>query len=103
MTIAIMVAGALLVAPLTAMAGGADASASPARSYTLDTPISVLVADPRAKALLDAHFPGLTGHPMYDSFKGMSLSELQPMSSGKMTDAALAETGADLAALTPRR
>jgi hypothetical protein len=36
---------------------------------------------------------------MYDSFKGMSLNQVQPLSQGALTDAALAKVKADLAAI----
>lgn len=72
---------------------------APAAGMTLDTPIQDIAANPAGKAVLDADLPGLTTHPAYDQFKGMSLKEVQPMSQGAITDAALAKTGADLAAL----
>jgi hypothetical protein len=77
------------------------AAAAPAAGFTLDTPIEQIAADPAGKAVLDKDLPGLTTHQAYDQFKGMSLSQVQPMSQGAITDAALAKAGADLAALTP--
>jgi len=70
-----------------------------AAKYTLRTPIETMAADPAAKAVLNADIPGLLVHPMYDSFKSMGLLDLQGMSEGKLTDAMLAKTRTDLAAI----
>jgi hypothetical protein len=87
-------------APATTPAPAAPAAdATATAKFSLDTPIETIVADPAGKAVLDADFPGMTSHAMYDSFKGMSLTALQPMSQGQITDAQLAKAKADLAAL----
>ena len=49
--------------------------------------------------MLDGDLDNITAHPMYDHFKSMSLAQVQPMSEGALTDAALAKVKADLAAL----
>jgi hypothetical protein len=78
----------------------APAPAAPAAAkFNLDTPIEGLVADPRAKAVLDADLPGIATHPSYDMFKGMSLRAVQPMSNGKLTDEMLKKVETDLAAI----
>ncbi len=77
----------------------APAVAAPAAKISADLPIEALVADPRAKAVLEANMPGVTTHPMYDSFKSMTLGQLAPMSQGQITDAVLAKVTADLAAI----
>ena len=46
--------------------------------------------------------PGLTVHPKYEQFKTMSLHDVQPFSEGALTDAEMAKTKADLAALKPK-
>jgi hypothetical protein len=60
------------------------------------TPISDLAAKPETKAILDKDVPGLTAHPAFDQFKGMTLKDLQPMSQGQLTDAQIAAVQADL-------
>lgn len=94
----------ILAALLFAVAAPAQASPAPApgpspvaAKYNLDTPIETLMADPAAKAVMDADFPGMANHPMYDSFKGFSLRALAPLSNGKITDALLTKAAADLA------
>ncbi|MGK6354049.1 hypothetical protein ACMGDH_02340 [Sphingomonas sp. DT-207] len=78
----------------------ATATATPATAkFNLDTPIEALVADPRAKAVLDADLPGTTTHPAYESFKSMSLRAVQPFSDGKLTDEMLKKVEVDLAAI----
>jgi putative polyketide hydroxylase len=68
-----------------------------ARKLTLDTPIEQIVAEPEGKAVLDANIPLVTGHEQYATFKSMSLRQLQPLSRGLITDAALEQTEAQLA------
>lgn len=77
-------------------------AASAAGAMSLDTPIETIAANPAGKAVLDKDLPGLTTHPMYDSFKSMSLKEVQPMSQGAIGDDAMKKAGADLAALPPK-
>lgn len=82
-----------------APAQAAAAAAAVAAKFNLDTPIEALVADPKAKAVLDADLPGVTTHPSYDMFKAMSLRAVQPMSNGKLTDEQLKKVETDLAAI----
>ena len=63
----------------------------PAAKFNLDTPIELLVADPAAKAVLDAGLGiDVTAHPAYQSFKAMSLRQVQPVSNGQVTDEMMA-------------
>jgi len=89
-------------APATAPATTAAAAAAPAVAgkFTLDTPIETIVADPKGKDVLAADLGGdVSQHPMYESFKSMSLNQLAPMSQGKITDDVLKKLGTDLAAI----
>lgn len=95
---------ALAVAALSpaAMAQTAPApapAATPAAKFSLDTPIEALIADEKAKAVLDADLPGVTTHPALDQFKAMSLRAVQPFSNGALTDEMLAKVEKDLAAI----
>lgn len=94
-----LIAAALAGLAPAAFAQTAPATAPAAAKFSLDTPIEALVADPRAKAVLDADIPGVTTHPSYDMFKGMSLRAVQPMSGGKLTDEMLKKVETDLAAI----
>lgn len=97
---------ALTVAPLAAQTAPAPAvtttstttTASTAK-FTLETPIETIAADPKGKAVLDTDLQNITAHPMYDQFKSMSLAQVQPMSQGALTDAALAKVKIDLEAI----
>ena len=84
-------------APTATPAPAADSSA--AAKFSLDTPIEAIAADPAGKAVLDADFPGMLTHPAYDQFKGMSLTAVQPMSQGAITDEQMAKAKVDLAAI----
>jgi hypothetical protein len=89
---------ACLLSPL-ASAQTAPAPAAAAAKFTLDTPIEAIVADPRGKAVIDADLPGTTTHAMYDSFKSMSLRQVQPLSAGRLTDEMMKKVEASLAAI----
>ncbi|WP_010186154.1 hypothetical protein [Sphingomonas sp. PAMC 26605] len=97
---------ALTATPLAAQTAPAPAATAtpttPAAStakFTLETPIETIAADPKGKAVLDTDLQNITSHPMYDQFKQMSLAQVQPMSQGALTDAALAKVKADLEAI----
>lgn len=93
----VAIALSLVSAPVIA----AD-TAVPAAStlkLTADTPIETIAADAKARAVLDAVFPGMTTHAMYEQFKSMSVKQLQPMASDKITEAGIAKLEAELAAL----
>jgi len=68
--------------------------------FTLDTPIRTLIADPRAKAVLDRDLPGLSEDSNLPKFEGLSLRRFQPLTGGQMTEDLLVKTGEDLAAIT---
>ena len=70
-----------------------------AAKFTVDMPIEAIAADPQAKAALEAVFPGMTTHAMYEQFKGLSLKSLQPMASDKITDDGIAKLAVELAAI----
>ncbi|MDY7525423.1 hypothetical protein [Sphingomonas sp. 10B4] len=97
---------ALTAAPLAAQTAPAPAvtttstttTASTAK-FTLETQIETIAADPKGKAVLDTDLQNITAHPMYDQFKSMSLAQVQPMSQGALTDAALAKVKIDLEAI----
>ncbi|WP_120716838.1 hypothetical protein [Tsuneonella amylolytica] len=100
----IVLAAAALVVAAPAIAQTADHSmhaghADAAAKFSLDTPIATLVADEKAKAVLDANLPGLTTHEHYEMFKGMTLNQIAPMAGDRMPATALAKTKADLAAI----
>ena len=66
---------------------------------TIDSPIEALMANPAAKAAVEAQMPGVEGHPAYGQFKAMSLKQVQPYSQGMITDEMLAKIAAALAEL----
>ena len=87
-------------APGAASQPAVDIPGTPAMvAFTLDTPIRQLLADPRAKAVLDENMPGLSDDANLSKFQSLSLRQFQPMTGGQMSTALLAKTGADLAAI----
>jgi hypothetical protein len=91
-----MILSASPVAAQNAPATPAPAT-TPAAKFTLDTPLETIVADPAGKAIIDKDLPGTTTHPMYDQFKGMSLTQIAPMAADKLTPEVLAKVKTDLA------
>ncbi len=52
----------------------------PARpKFDLDTPIETIAANAAGKTVLDTDLQNITAHPMYESFKGMSLNQVAPL------------------------
>ncbi len=96
--VAAAVSSPAAMAQQTPPPSAAPAAASAAK-FNLDTPIEALIADEKAKAVLDADIPGLSSHPALDQFKAMSLKAVQPFSNGALTDEMLKKVETDLAAL----
>lgn len=95
----VAVAALTLAGAQPLLADPAPAATAPAAKYTLDTPIETLVADTRAKAVIDTDLPDLTSHPQYEQFKGMSLSVLASFAPDKLTPERLGKVKDDLAKL----
>ena len=88
----------LALAAVTAPAAViAQDTPAPAVVFTIDRPIETLVADARAKAVLDKYLPGIDQHPAYDQFMALSLKTLAPFSQGLITEDMLTKISTDLA------
>jgi hypothetical protein len=86
--------------PAAPTAGIGAVAPAAAGKFTLDTPLEAIEADPKAKEVITADLGGdVSLHPMYESFKSMSLNQLAPMSQGKITDDMLKKVATDLAAI----
>ena len=48
-------------------------------AFTLDTPFGTLLDSPQAKQVIDQHFPGLTGNPLVNMVRGMTLNMVLAM------------------------
>ena len=59
--------------------------------------VEQLLADAKAKPIVEKHIPGIAEHPSYEMFKGMTLVELKPFSEGVITDDILAAIKSELA------
>jgi hypothetical protein len=95
-TVAVLIGGGAALA----QSAPPPPTAPEAQALTIDTPIEVVTATPKAKAVLDADIPGLTEHPLFDKFKSDSLRALAPKFGGAISDKDLAKVQADLAALS---
>ncbi|MDN3495764.1 hypothetical protein QL996_07490 [Planococcus sp. APC 4015] len=69
-------------------------------TYDLETTtVGELLADPRARAIVDELAPGLTSHPMIGFAKGMPLATVLTMAGGRVDPATLDQLKARIAAL----
>jgi len=66
------------------------------QGYSVNTPLEVLAADPRANAILQRDVPGVMNNPKFLIFDDMSLAQIAIMSNGKMHKSKLREVQADL-------
>lgn len=48
-------------------------------AYTLDTTIGTLMADPKAKAMIDSYIPGASGNPMLGMVKNWTVNTILSM------------------------
>jgi putative polyketide hydroxylase len=93
------IAGKRLKVTLQFLCIGSELTAPAGPTLTIDAPIDQIVGQPAAKAALDAHIPKLSTHEKYETFKSLSLRQLQPLSQGLITDENLAKVELDLAAI----
>ncbi|WP_420469926.1 hypothetical protein [Brevundimonas sp. FT23042] len=77
----------------------APAPAQEGVQFTLDTSIEALLADPRAKAVLEAHVPMLLTHPDLPRAQRMPLRFLQRASDGRITEETMKAMERELAAI----
>jgi hypothetical protein len=81
---------------------GHAAPAQPAAAGALSvetTPVSLLLANPAAKTIVDRHLPGFSTHPMIGQAGPMTLRQIAGFTQGQITDAHLTAIQTDLAAL----
>ena len=98
---AALLIGAAVTTPALADGHGdhsdhAEHSEAKAAKFSIDTPIEQLVADEKAKAVLEKHLPGIDQHPAYGQFKSMSLRAVEPFSQGAITPEMLEQIQKDL-------
>lgn len=85
--------------------GQATAMVNPAppkavSSFTIDTPVDRIAANPNGKAVLDRDVPGLMASKEYPLFDDMSLSQIAIMSGGKISKDKLTLVQTDLVQLS---
>ena len=91
-----------LAVPVAAQTAAVPSSPAPAATarYSVDTPLEILIDDPKAKAVVLADLgTDPSQHPNYAGFKSMSLSQIAPLSNGAIDSEKLKKVAADLAAL----
>jgi cytochrome P450 len=77
-------------------------TAAATRYSTADTKIGSLLADPAARAVLDKHFPGVSGDKRIGMAKGMTLRAVQKFAPDKFTTELLDAADVELASLPVR-
>jgi len=68
-------------------------------TLTIESTISALLADERAKAILDRHCPGMSSDSQLKIAMGMTLKQVMPFSQGRITPDVIDAISVDLAAL----
>jgi hypothetical protein len=63
---------------------------------TVDTPLNIVAADARGRAVLEHDVPGVLSNPKYPLFEDMSLAQVATISSGRITQEKLDMVEADL-------
>ena len=101
-TKAFLVATALLALGQSAPAQSPTAVTA-TTNYTLDTPLETIAADPEGTVVLNKNIPGLLTDPSYGVIKSMTLKTIARLSGGDLTDQMLAQTEADLKALSAKK
>lgn len=89
---------AALAAPAAvAQAAPAGQAAAAAKYTTADTPISTLLEDPAAKAVLMKIIPEMAGNEQFAQAGGLTLKAVAGYTNGALSDEKLAEIDAELA------
>jgi hypothetical protein len=84
----------------TVEAASTNLTATPVSTFSLDTPVEHIAADPRGKVILNHDVPGLLASPSYFMFENMGLSQIAALSGGRITKAELDLVQADLSQLS---
>lgn len=71
-------------------------------ALTIDSPIEEIMMSWEGRQLLNREIPTLATHPSYNDVKGMRLKDLQGVSDGAITDAAIANIEAGLKAMAAK-
>lgn len=69
-------------------------------ALTIDSPLKDLLADPKTKAVLEKHFPGVSTNPRLQMAMGMTLKQIAPFSQGMINDAKIKAVDEDLKKIT---
>lgn len=69
----LVLAAALLASSVVSLPVAAE---NPAAAYSIESTVADLVANPKTKAVLDKHVPGLSESPQLSMVQGMSLQQL---------------------------
>jgi hypothetical protein len=75
------------------------ATTPPQPGFSVNTPLDVIAADDRGRAVLMQDVPGVMNNPKYPLFEDMSLSQIAIISNGRVSQAKLDEVQADLGRL----
>jgi hypothetical protein len=101
-----MTADGVLAQSTPAPSGSAGSMANmpgmAAKPSVKTTMISDLLANPGTKAVVEKDLPGLVADPRLQQAMSMTLTDIEPYSEGKITDAVLAKVQTDFDALPPQ-
>lgn len=95
-------AAAVMAALSTVLLLGCSTNKTPSQAelangpFTVDTPLQIIAANPKGKAILDADVPGVMSSPKYPMIEDMSLAQIAIFANGKIPKEKLDQVQADL-------
>jgi len=66
-------------------------------TFGVDSPIGVLLDNPRTRAVLEKYAPALIRHPLVSAARGLRLRDVLPFARGAVSEKAVAAALAELA------
>lgn len=63
---------------------------------TINSTVGELLADPKAREIMEKHLPGSSTNPSMSIIENMTLPDVWPMSGGKITEAQVNAIAEDL-------
>lgn len=92
----VAIAGIVLSLALPLSAAAADAAKPAAQTYSIESTISELLANPKAKAVVEKYLPELSKSSSLSMIEGMALQDLAAFPQSGLDDAKLKAIQAEL-------
>lgn len=97
-----LIAGLVLALGTTTLTLAEEAGKPAAKTYSLESTIGDLLANPQTKAVVEKYLPGLSGSPQLTMVQSMSVQQLAAFPQANIDDAKLKSLGKELAAIVAK-